>query len=34
MIDPRTIPGAGAVLYALAALVIAAVVAAILTFGR
>ena len=34
MIDPRPIPGAGAVLYALAAVVIAAVVAALLVFGR
>ena len=34
MTDPRPIPGAGAVLYALAAVVVAAVVAAIWAFGR
>ena len=34
MTDPRPIPGAGAVLWALAAVVIAAVVAALLVFGR
>ena len=32
--DPRPIPGAGAVVWALGAVVIAALVAAILTFGR
>ena len=34
MTDPRPIPGAGAVLYALAAVVIAALAAAIWVFGR